>query len=533
MLKRKCRKIPPFWNRAGNHAFFLLLISGLLAPSVWIESAAAQEVSAARYYGIKILSGLQEDQVFQRDAENTAAIDIRGQAYPFQDIHLQWRIWQRRQVLAGFEWRPIPLLPDGSWQVTIEKLPVGGPYTLELQLQDAKQTELAALKVGGLLVGDLWFMAGQSNMAGSGPMKDIEEPSAMVHVYSLADEWQVACDPLHVCSEAAADVYRTSYVSPTQRRPIPYQSRSELPAPVLGSGLGVAFGKLLYEHTKIPIGLMAGALGGTTMEQWSPARKDEGQNSLYGAMLRRIAEQGGRLKGIIWWQGESDAYNREIAQLYEAKLRGFIAAVRNDLHADDLPFYAVQLSTNGEGIKDEQAQGWNLVQDVQRRVLLETPHAGLVASLDQPKIDAHLTAGGYRAVGRRLAKAVLHDVYNAAEFQTGPRLAAVAYFKSLHGDGVRLSFANVNGPLLASPRVAGFSIRRPNGDNSGIYIQNVAIDPDKPTDILIHTGIQLSAFPDGLELWYGWGTAPFCNLTDRQDMALPMFGPVPLAKADE
>jgi type 1 glutamine amidotransferase len=29
-------------------------------------------------------------------------------------------------------------------------------------------------------------------------------------------------------------------------------------------------------------------------------------------------------------------------------------------------------------------------------------------------------------------------------------------------------------------------------------------------------------------LWYGYGTDPYCNLTDSMDMAVPVFGPIPL-----
>jgi sialate O-acetylesterase len=29
-------------------------------------------------------------------------------------------------------------------------------------------------------------------------------------------------------------------------------------------------------------------------------------------------------------------------------------------------------------------------------------------------------------------------------------------------------------------------------------------------------------------LWYGHGFDPYCNLTDALDMAVPVFGPIPL-----
>ncbi len=63
----------------------------------------------------------------------------------------------------------------------------------------------------------------------------------------------------------------------------------------------------MVEATGVPIGLVACAHGGTSMEQWNPAKKDEGGKSLYGSMLRQFQLAGGKVKGVLWYQGESDA----------------------------------------------------------------------------------------------------------------------------------------------------------------------------------------------------------------------------------
>ena len=36
------------------------------------------------------------------------------------------------------------------------------------------------------------------------------------------------------------------------------------------------------------------------------------------------------------------------------------------------------------------------------------------------------------------------------------------------------------------------------------------------------------AIPAKAALWYGHGLDPYCNLTDGMDMAVPVFGPIPL-----
>jgi hypothetical protein len=52
---------------------------------------------------------------------------------------------------------------------------------------------------------------------------------------------------------------------------------------------------------------VACAHGGTSLDQWDHRRRDEGLGSLYGAMLARIRQAGGNLRGLLWYQGESEA----------------------------------------------------------------------------------------------------------------------------------------------------------------------------------------------------------------------------------
>src|SRR6202023_1447306 len=74
-----------------------------------------------------------------------------------------------------------------------------------------------------------------------------------------------------------------------------------------GSGLGLPFAVEMVARTGIPVGLVPCAHGGTSMDQWSPALKDREGDSLYGSMYRRFVAVGGRVRGVLWYQGESDA----------------------------------------------------------------------------------------------------------------------------------------------------------------------------------------------------------------------------------
>ncbi len=56
-------------------------------------------------------------------------------------------------------------------------------------------------------------------------------------------------------------------------------------------------------------------------------------------MLRQVKLAGGKVRGVLWYQGESDAGRRRIEGVLQRSSPTFIAAVRSDLGQPDLPFY--------------------------------------------------------------------------------------------------------------------------------------------------------------------------------------------------
>src|SRR5690606_38199534 len=111
-----------------------------------------------------------------------------------------------------------------------------------------------------------------------------------------------------------------------------------------GATLGVAFGKHLYEETGVPIGLIMNANGGTSMRQWDPALARYGGQSLYGSLMRRVKEAGGKVTGVAWYQGEDEAVSTEGIDEYPERTRSFVATLRRDIGQPDLPFLYVQLA---------------------------------------------------------------------------------------------------------------------------------------------------------------------------------------------
>jgi len=171
---------------------------------------------------------------------------------------------------------------------TVE-LPVGGPY-----------------EVGGardVLVGDLWVLAGQSNMEGVGDLVDVEPPSPSVRSYQSRERWAVAEEPLHWLGESPRVIHHRL----AGRDRVPDEPDPRDPRRDKGAGLGLTFARLRHERTGVPVGLIPSAHGGTSMAQWDPALRDQGGASLYGATIERVRAAGGHVAGVLWYQGESDA----------------------------------------------------------------------------------------------------------------------------------------------------------------------------------------------------------------------------------
>ncbi|KAG5573302.1 hypothetical protein H5410_063068 [Solanum commersonii] len=111
-----------------------------------------------------------------------------------------------------------------------------------------------------------------------------------------------------------------------------------------GVGPGMSFAnKLKMDDPDIGvIGLVPCAIGGTNITQWVRG------GWLYNEMIRRtkVALQGGgTIRGMLWYQGESDAIDLDDAKLYKGRLKKFFKDVRRDLELPTLPIVQVALAT--------------------------------------------------------------------------------------------------------------------------------------------------------------------------------------------
>ncbi|MGI4790518.1 MAG: sialate O-acetylesterase [Janthinobacterium lividum] len=387
---------------------------------------------------------------------------------------------------------------DGKAHITLEngetiELTSGGPY-----------------EVGGaknVLVGDLWVLAGQSNMEGVANLQDTEAPHPMVHSFQSREQWAVAEEPLHWLNESPRPIHHTIWGLPMPETIAPRDSSR-----LKGAGLGLTFAKTLAEATGVPIGLIPAAHGGTSMQQWEPSRKGMGGGSLYGATLARVQAVGGKVAGILWYQGESDA-NPDDAPRYQQRMTELVASFRSDLGQPDLPFFLVQLGGFVTDPDPGLVTSWNSVRESQRLWPATIPNVAVVSAIDLGLDDGiHIDTDGLKTLGRRLAATALG--------QQALALKSVTYNAAIHE--IHIAFDHVQSALTASGRPNGFSLRDADGIETALIYKTVL---NGSTAVL---KLNEGPSPLGLHLWYGYGLYPYCNITDTSGASIPAFGPVPV-----
>lgn len=249
------------------------------------------------------------------------------------------------------------------------------------------------------------------------------------------------------------------------------------------------------------------------MDQWSPSLKDKGGDSLYGGMLRRFRLAGGRIKGVLWYQGESDA-SPKAAPLFEEKFKALIQAMRSDFGQPELPFLCVQI---GRHVTTSGPVEWNAVQNIQLKVESQLPNVWMTGCADCDLDDPiHVGTDSFRLLASRLAGLATGSVLR------GPRPVAAR----LSGGVIRVEFSEVNGRLKHQGRLNGFTLHDPAGTPVPVvYRQQLSKDDPHVVELLYQ-----GKLPEGVTLHHGYGRDPYLNLTDEAGMPAPVFGPFPISQ---
>jgi sialate O-acetylesterase len=145
-------------------------------------------------------------------------------------------------------------------------------------------------------------------------------------------------------------------------------------------------------------------------------------------------------KGVIWYQGESNAPR---APQYRALFPALIQSWRNRAGRQDLPFIWVQLANFDAVPEDPDDQSWAELRNAQQAALALTHTAQVVALDVGDGQDIHPL--NKRTVGQRLALAARRLAYGEDVVASGPVCRSVRR----EGPAVLVRFDHVAGGLVS------------------------------------------------------------------------------------
>lgn len=381
-------------------------------------------------WGAFLDSGVEDWRIWQQDAAGRARLHLSGRWAPKASMGLLGaaggavearlvRVETGAAVESGLDWRPMETRGDGTWSGTLPGVPAGGLYRLETRF-NPKGNKLGEWSLRGDLkqflgVGDIWLIAGQSNASGYGRKAYRESPEPGIHVFKAHGQWALAAHPLHDATGTRFGASRETYNN--------------------GHSPFLAFARELRASLGYPIGLVPGALGGSPLEAWHPDR-----GPLFRNLLAMAQSAGGKVKGMIWFQGETDASPGTGADYLERFLAS-VAGWRRALAQPDLPILTVQLSRYRSEKPGEEDLEWSQVREAQRQAARRDGRITVIPALDLPLDDTiHIGTDGNGTLGSRLAACALGSVYGKPVAWRAPDLAEAIMDGA---QGIRLRFGNV------------------------------------------------------------------------------------------
>jgi len=211
----------------------------------------------------------------------------------------------------------------------------------------------------------------------------------------------------------------------------------------------------------------------------------------------------GPIKGVVWYQGESNA---DRPASYPLLLTTMIAEWRTQFESPDLPFIIVQLPDFA------QASGglhWEWIREAQAKAVRSTPHTSFAMGIETND-GFNLHPKQKHELGRRVALLALHDVYGRKIAGRGP------VFKSanIEGSSIRVKF-DAHGKLssrVAGP-IRGFAIA---GQEGAYRFADARVDGDS---VVLHS----DQIPKPRTVRYAWAGIPDSTLTDESGIPAAPF----------
>jgi sialate O-acetylesterase len=231
------------------------------------------------------------------------------------------------------------------------------------------------------------------------------------------------------------------------------------------------------------------------------------------------------IRGVIWYQGESNGDNMEEAKEYSTLFPTLIQDWRTRWNRGDFPFLYVQLACFKQHPKDAVENApWPLVREAQQKALA-LPNTGMASAVDVGDAnDIHPIHK--RTVGQRLALAARQIAYGEKIVASGPEFQAM----EITGDKARITYKK---PIAGGALIIGAAPWAPGGETPApvTTLQGFAIAGDDQKFVTATAEIEkdgtvlLSApqVPKPVAVRYNWATNPTGNLYNPQQLPATPF----------
>ena len=352
---------------------------------------------------------------------------------------------------------------NGCWQVTLR------PQRAENNLTLTISTDEKQLVYNNVAFGEVWLCSGQSNMEfmlheAATAKRDIPKAkNPSIRFFDMKARWRT--NPVEWDAAALDSINHLKYFADTKWTVCSPETAKDF------SAIAYYFGSMLQDSLQCAVGLICNAVGGSPTEAWVDRTDLDAQfpqimrnwtnNDFVQPWVRERAAlnmkkaadmklqrhpydpcylyesaieplQQFSIKGVLWYQGESNAQN---FTTHERLFKLLVEGWRRNWNDAELPFYYVQLSSMDR-------LPWQWFRDSQRRLQNELPHVAMAVSSDMgDSLNVHPTRK--QPVGERLARIALHNLYDFSNVvPSGPAVKEA----SVVGDGiVRLTFDYADG----------------------------------------------------------------------------------------
>jgi sialate O-acetylesterase len=507
-------------TRQSRDVLFIAALMGSISPVALLRAE------------VRLPHMLSDHAVLQREAP----IHLWGWSAPKEKVQVQFHV-QKRTVIAN---------EFGEWGLWLAPESAGGPFTLAIQGESG-----TPITYTDILVGDVWFASGQSNM--EMPLKGFEADTRVKN-----GDAEIAAATLPQVRLLRVD-HKTSSFPQQDLAGTWTLCKPESAADF--SAVAYFFGREIQQKEHVPIGLIDSTWGGTPVEAWTsldalsadaslmpalaswahfsdqqtnlaaiqaaekaedaaaeaahqpkpkhpwhPFAESWGPAQLYNGMIAPATSY--TIKGVIWYQGETNSAP-ERAPLYNKLFSTMIADWRHDWHQGEFPFLYVQISSfNSPG------ENWGTLRDQQRRTLA-VANTAMAVSLDVGNFS-NVHPADKQTVGARLALTAESMVYKETENSGKPLEYSGPLYRqmTLEGEKVRVYFDHAGPELhVKGPALLGFELA---GKDHNFVPADAVIDGQTVV-------VSSPQVPDPVSVRYAWAGFTTANLYNNVDLPASTF----------